>query len=711
MNFNRNKFVRFQDWSSERSLSSERELSTEDGLFPRKSRSTESSVARGLRRGFEKGSEGIKSLKNSLSFRPSSDQPTKEISCRKRILDPQGSFLQKWNKIFVFSCVIAVSLDPLFFYIPVIDGTRKCLEVDKKLEITACVLRSFIDIFYVLHIIFQFHTGFIAPSSRVFGRGELIEDRYAIAKRYFFYFIIDVLSVLPLPQVVILVLIPSAKGPVPLVTKDFLKLAIFSQYVPRLIRIYPLYKEVTRTSGIFTETAWAGAAFNLFLYMLASHVVGAFWYLFAIEREDRCWRIACDRHNRRYDILYCDKNHSGNYSFLNASCPLLEPSNIKNSTDFDFGILLDALQSQVVERKDFPQKLFYCFWWGLRNLSSFGQNLKTSIFVGEILFAVFIAILGLVLFSLLIGNMQKYLQSITVRVEEMRVKRQDAEQWMSHRMLPENLRERIRRYEQYRWQETRGVEEKSLILNLPKDIRRDIKHHLCWDLVRRVPFFEKMDGQLLDAMCDRLKPVLYTETSYIAREGDPVDEMLFVMRGDIITMTTNGGRTGFLNYVDLKAGDFCGEELLTWALDPNSSSSLPTSTRTVKAITDVEAFALVSDDLKFVASQYRRLHSRQLRHTFRYYSLQWRTWAACFLQAAWRRHYRRKLEKSLSEEEQDALAKEGGNSPSFGATIYASKFATNALRALRRNHAGNPKSPHKLPPLLPQKPAEPDFTA
>lgn len=57
---------------------------------------------------------------------------------------------------------------------------------------------------------------------------------------------------------------------------------------------------------------------------------------------------------------------------------------------------------------------------------------------------------------------------------------------MSHRMLPENLRERIRRYEQYKWQETRGVEEESLISNLPKDIRRDLKRHLCWSLLKRV---------------------------------------------------------------------------------------------------------------------------------------------------------------------------------------------------------------------------------
>jgi len=59
--------------------------------------------------------------------------------------------------------------------------------------------------------------------------------------------------------------------------------------------------------------------------------------------------------------------------------------------------------------------------------------------------------------------------------------------------------------------------------------------------------FEKMDEQLLDAMCDLLKPVLYTEKSSIVREGDPVDEMLFIMRGKLLTMTTNGGRTGFFN--------------------------------------------------------------------------------------------------------------------------------------------------------------------
>lgn len=38
--------------------------------------------------------------------------------------------------------------------------------------------------------------------------------------------------------------------------------------------------------------------------------------------------------------------------------------------------------------------------------SSLGQGLLTSTFVGEIMFAILVATLGLVLFALLIGNMQ-----------------------------------------------------------------------------------------------------------------------------------------------------------------------------------------------------------------------------------------------------------------------------------------------------------------
>ena len=174
--------------------------------------------------------------------------------------------------------------------------------------------------------------------------------------------------------------------------------------------------------------------------------------------------------------------------------------------------------------------------------------------------------------ALLIGNMQTYLQSMTLRMEEMRLKRRDTEQWMRHSHLPDDLMERVWRHNQYKWMETRGVDEDGLVSCLPKDIRRDVKRHLCLRLVRRVPLFANMDERLLDAICERLKPSLCTETTYVVREGEPVDEMLFIIRGRLESSTTDGGRIGFFNKELLKEGDFCGEELLTWALAKAASA-------------------------------------------------------------------------------------------------------------------------------------------
>ncbi|RWR91345.1 putative cyclic nucleotide-gated ion channel 14 [Cinnamomum micranthum f. kanehirae] len=301
---------------------------------------------------------------------------------------------------------------------------------------------------------------------------------------------------------------------------------------------------------------------------------------------------------------------------------------------------------------------------------------------------------------------QKYLESLTVRVEEWRLKRKDSEEWMKHRQLPQDLRERVRRFIQYKWLATQGVDEESILRALPPDLRREIRRHLCLDLVKRVPFFSQMDDQLLDAICGRLVSSLSIEGTYIVREGDPLTQMLFIIRGRLESSTTDGGRTGFFNSTTLWPGDFCGEELLTWALLPKSTLNLPSSTRTVRAVDEVEAFALHAQDLKFVANQFRRLHNKKLQHTFRFYSHQWRTWAACSIQAGWRRYKRRKnkskdkrLQESLSfdlaehvvigtkREDEDMESPLENPSPAkqnLGVKIMLSTFAANRKRRAQR---------------------------
>jgi hypothetical protein len=51
-----------------------------------------------------------------------------------------------------------------------------------------------------------------------------------------------------------------------------LALFFLMQYVPRMFLIFPLNQSIIKTTGVVAKTAWAGAAYNLLLYILASHV-------------------------------------------------------------------------------------------------------------------------------------------------------------------------------------------------------------------------------------------------------------------------------------------------------------------------------------------------------------------------------------------------------------------------------------------------------
>lgn len=85
--------------------------------------------------------------------------------------------------------------------------------------------------------------------------------------------------------------------------------------------------------------------------------------------------------------------------------------------------------------------------------------------------------------------LKTYLQNMGIRLEEWRVRRRDTEEWMTHRQLPPELQERVRRFVQYKWIATRGVDEESILHALPLDLRREIQRHLCLALVRRVSHF------------------------------------------------------------------------------------------------------------------------------------------------------------------------------------------------------------------------------
>uniref|UniRef100_A0A0D3GY15 Cyclic nucleotide-binding domain-containing protein n=1 Tax=Oryza barthii TaxID=65489 RepID=A0A0D3GY15_9ORYZ len=569
------------------------------------------------------------------------------ISREESMLDPGGNAVLIWKRVFLVSCVASHFIDPLFFFLPTVEGRDRqlCMTMDHHLAIILTCLRSFLDIFFIAHIAISFSTAYVDPSSKVLGKGELVTDPKKIANRYIRRnFFIDLVAALPVPQVLVWIVMPSISFKH--INAPFF-LIILVQSAIRLYIVILLSLSIMEMVGFIAKNGWEGAIYSLVLYLVASHVVGAIFYLTAVDRQKTCWETQCSIEDRMAHKGLCDLHFldckyatsSNSQSWANSTNVFTDCTANSNSVSINYGIFIQAIQNGVT-KTSFSEKYFYSLWWGLQQLTTYGNPLVTSSFIGENLFAIGLTLLSIGLFAQLIGNMQIHMRSLSKNTEDWRMWQTEMEDWMKDHQIPDELRYRISQFFKYKWIATQGVEEDSILRQLPADLHRDIKRYLCLDLVERVPFFSAMDHQLLDAICERMTYFLRTEGTYITREGDPVKVMLFIIRGKLESSTTDGGRTGF-NSIILKPGDFCGEELLTWALLPSSRDSYPSSTRTVKTITELEAFSLQADDIKCVASTFRMMHSKHLQHTFRLHSYQWRTWAAHFIQSAWRRRRNR----------------------------------------------------------------------
>lgn len=128
---------------------------------------------------------------------------------------------------------------------------------------------------------------------------------------------------------------------------------------------------------------------------------------------------------------------------------------------------------------------------------------------------------------------------------------------------------------------------------------------------------KNIDEKVLTAICEDLKPVIYQDSSFAFRMGEPVDRMLFITDGLIWTYqkTNSGGSTSQDGSAkngseNLAKGDFYGDELLSWAYklisnNDHSFKNLPMSNTNVKCHAKVEGFVLMAKDLKDIVSKYK----------------------------------------------------------------------------------------------------------
>ncbi|TKY66724.1 Cyclic nucleotide-gated ion channel 4 [Spatholobus suberectus] len=600
-----------------------------------------------------------------------------------RVLDPRANWVQEWNRVFLLVCAAGLFVDPLFFYALSVSDSCMCIFVDGWLAVTVTVLRCLADALHVWNMVLR-----IKMAKRTFGLGAaggssagLRDTRprsvalgYLKSRSGFFF---DLFVILPLPQIVLWVAIPSLleKGSVTLVMTVFLIIFLF-QYLPKIYHSVCHLRRTQNLSGYIFGTVWWGIALNMIAYFVASHhftvfsllwssmsraaskaatvAAGACWYLLGIQRAAKCLKEQCEKTSGcGIKILSCQTPiYYGSNSLLvrgRARLAWAGNSDVRSTClhgpdNYNYGAYKWTVQ--LVTNDNRLEKILFPIFWGLMTLSTFG-NLESTTEWLEVVFNIIVLTSGLLLVTMLIGNIKVFLHATTSKKQAMQLKMRNIEWWMRKRRLPQGFRQRVRNYERQRWAAMRGVDECEMTRNLPEGLRRDIKYHLCLDLVRQVPLFQHMDELVLENICDRVKSLIFTKGETIAREGDPVQRMLFVVRGHL--QSSQDLRDGVKSCCMLGPGNFSGDELLSWCLRRPFIERLPPSSSTLMTLETTEAFGLEAEDVKYVTQHFRYTFVKEkVKRSARYYSPGWRTWAAVAIQLAWRRYKHRLTLTSLS---------------------------------------------------------------
>ncbi|KAH0891527.1 hypothetical protein HID58_053956 [Brassica napus] len=525
------------------------------------------------------------------------------------IIYPESNFVQIWTTFFALSCLCSIFVDPLFFYPIEIYKEERCIKIDWWTTNVFVIVRSITDGLYALNIVLQFRLAYVDLESTVVGAGQLVDDPKKIASHYLRgKFLTDFFIVLPIPQILLLWIIPQLLGTSGANnTKNYLRAAILVQYIPKLRRLFPLLAGQT-PRGFRFDSALAKFFINLLTFMLAGHVIGSCWYLLGLQRVNQCLRDACGNSSFECKQLI-DCGRENRTEVLHAWKINVSANACFQEDGFDYGIYLKAV-NLTSNCTRWYRRYSYSLFWGFQQISTLAGNQVPSYFFGEVLFTMCIIGLGLFLFALLIGNMQNFLQSLGRRDTEMTVRRRDVEQWMSHRRFPKDIRKRVREVERLNWNATRGVNEELLFENMPDDLQRDIRRHL-FAFLKKVRIFSEIDESILDAMRARLKQRTYLKNNKVLHRGGVVKKMVFILRGKMESIGEDGYR------ILLSEGDVCGEELLTWCQERSSVNPdgtmirMPSkgllSSRDVWCVTNVEAFSLSVADLEDITSLFPNL--------------------------------------------------------------------------------------------------------
>jgi len=218
----------------------------------------------------------------------------------------------------------------------------------------------------------------------------------------------------------------------------------------------------------------------------------------------------------------------------------------------------------------------------------------------EYAFTIFTMLVGASLFAYVVATGASLISSLNLSRVTFWNRVDTVESYLHARKVDRTVTEDVRRYYEYLWDQHAGLQQDTLLRDLPSPLRLAVLSDLLKDLMPHVPVFRHASPALRRELLLALEPVVTQPGGHLVTDGEAADGIYFIARGTFEVISADGSTI----HGTLSAGDYFGD--LTLLLGENR-------TATVRSAGFSEVFRLRSDAYHRIRTEYPELRDVMTR--------------------------------------------------------------------------------------------------
>ena len=214
------------------------------------------------------------------------------------------------------------------------------------------------------------------------------------------------------------------------------------------------------------------------------------------------------------------------------------------------------IQRLQLSRTNFPDLYLHSLYWTVTTLATVGYGDITPKTTLEIGLAIAMMMTGAILLAFAVGNVVSIISQLDGGRLEHRNRQSAITRYLQLNGVERQTIDRVRRFNDYQWARTRGINPRQILADLPAELRSEVTIRILQESVSKVPLFLAASTGLQKRLLAALIPVTFPPATVVLEDEAMGEQILFITSGSVVINTNEPLPADVLRY---GPGDYVGD--------------------------------------------------------------------------------------------------------------------------------------------------------